>query len=97
MGARAVNNSEASAAGATALVEWARAIAGPRPSENRTCELAPHPAQAWIKPPFQGAGTGLSRAGRCPVAIRNRRRHDECSSFKLVSERVPPALNGIAG
>jgi hypothetical protein len=55
------------------LVEWARAIAGPRPSKNRTCELAPHPAQAWSKHLSQGAGTRLSLAENLPLAIRNGR------------------------
>jgi len=54
-------------------VEWARAIAGPRPSKNRTCELAPHPAQAWSKHLSQGAGTRLSLAENLPLAIRNGR------------------------
>jgi hypothetical protein len=54
-------------------VEWARAIAGPRPSKNRTCELAPHPAQAWSKHLSQGAGTRLSRAESFLLAIRNGR------------------------
>ena len=57
----------------TDLVEWARAIAGPRPSENRTCELAPHPAQAWSKRLFEGAGSRLSFADSAPLAIRNGR------------------------
>jgi hypothetical protein len=52
-------------------VESAQAIAGLRPSKNRTCELAPHPAQAWIKPLIQGAGTSVSLVENLPFAIRN--------------------------
>jgi len=37
-------------------------IADLRPSENRTGELAQHPAQAWMKLLVQGAGTPVSLA-----------------------------------
>ena len=58
-------------------VEWARIIADPRPSKNRTCELAPHPAQAWIGRLFQGAGTRLSPEGVVLWAMRKDRRQEE--------------------
>jgi hypothetical protein len=36
-----------------------RHIAELRPSKNRTGELTPHPAQGWMKPLVQAAGTSV--------------------------------------